>query len=76
MIKQNKTKLPFIFAGILMLSLAVAACNNSGDNKEPAKDTTVTEVKPTTPTPPDTTHKDTMEVTPGKVAPVVETKPK
>lgn len=76
MIRQNRTKLQFILGGILMLSLAGAACNNSGETKEAAKDTPVVETKIETPPPVVRDSTDTMEATPGKVAPVVETKPK
>jgi hypothetical protein len=74
MIKQNKTKLQFILGGILMLTFAVAACNNSGESKEAKKDTVVTT---TTPPPPPTVKdsNDTMEATPGKVAPGSDQKP-
>lgn len=71
MIKQNKTKLQFILAGILMLTFA--ACNNSGDKKETetTKDTITTVV----PAPAVRDSGDTMEATPGKVAPGNENKP-
>lgn len=73
MIKQNKTKLQFILAGFLMLTFA--ACNNSGDKKETeaTKDTTTT-VAPA-PAPAVRDSADTMEATPGKVAPGTEQKP-
>ena len=67
MIKQNKTKLHFILAGALMLTLAVAACNN---NSEKAPENTVV-----TPAPPVRDSTDSMEKVPGSVAPVNDTKP-
>lgn len=73
MIKQNRTKLQFFLAAILMLTFA--ACNNSGDNKEATKDTPAVETKTATPPPVVRDSTDTMEATPGKVAPGNETKP-
>lgn len=70
MIKQNKTKLQFIFGGILMLTFSIAACNSSKD-KETTKDSVVTTV--TAPAVRDSG--DTMEVIPGKVAPGNDIKP-
>lgn len=71
MIRQNKTKLQFILAGILMLSFGVTACNNSGDTKETPKDSVGAEQKVVTPPPPPVVKdsNDTMEKTPGKVSP-------
>jgi len=72
MIKQNKTKLQFIFGGILMLTFAVAACNNSGEKKEGTKDTVVTTTPPVTVRDSVDTN---MEPIPGKVAPGSDQKP-
>jgi uncharacterized lipoprotein len=72
MIKQNRTKLQFLLGAILMLTFA--ACNNSSENKEATKDTmTKTETPPPAPAVRDSA--DTMEVTPGKVAPGNDVKP-
>lgn len=71
MIKQNKTKLQFILAGMLMLTFA--ACNNSGDKKEATTDSPA--VKTETPPPAVRDSVDSMEATPGKVAPGNENKP-
>ncbi len=70
MIKQNKTKLQFILAGMLMMTFV--ACNN-GEKKEEATKETPTEVAP----PPATTRDsaDTMEAKTGNVAPGNDTKP-
>ena len=65
MIRQNKTKLQFILGGALMLTMAVTACNNNGENKEVVKDTPVTFTPPTIIK--DST--DTMEKMTGKKAP-------
>jgi hypothetical protein len=73
MIKQNKTKLQFILAGMLMLTFA--ACNNSGDKKEAATDSPAVETKTETPPPTVRDSVDTMEKTPGKVAPGTDNKP-
>lgn len=70
MIKQNKTKLQFILAGILMMTFA--ACNNGGKKEETTKETP-TEVAPTAPVVRDST--DSMEPIPGKVAPGNDNKP-
>ena len=72
MIKQNRTKLKFIISGFLMLTFA--ACNNSSETKEAAKDTTTQTVAPA-PAPAVRDSSDTMEATPGKVAPGNENKP-
>lgn len=69
MIKQNKTRLQFMLGGILMLTFAVAGCNNSGEKKEAAKDSVVT----TTPAVRDSN--DTMEPVTGKKAPGSDVKP-
>lgn len=60
MTKQNKTKLQFILGGILVVTFAVAGCDNGKTDK-----TTVT-----------MTVKDTMDSITGHKAPVVETPPK
>lgn len=67
MIKQNKTKLQFILGGAVMLTLAVAACNNTTE-KEPEKTIIVT--------PPVKDTIDTMVKMPGSVAPVTDVPPK
>ena len=69
MIKQNKTKLQFMLGGAVMLTLAVAACNNSTE-KEPEKTVIVT------PAPPVKDTIDTMVKMPGSVAPVTDVPPK
>ena len=66
MIKQNKTKLQFIFGAVLFLAVSLAACNNDGEKKETVKDAPAV-----TTTPPvvikDTI--DTMEKMKGGVSP-------
>ena len=71
MIKQNKTKLHFIIGGALLLTFAVAGCNNNGENKEVKKDTAVTFTPPVIVK--DTI--DTMEGKKGNVAPGNDNKP-
>lgn len=71
MIKQNKTRLQFMLGGILMLTFAVAGCNNNGEKKEAAKDSVVTFTPPTIVK--DST--DTMEPVTGKKAPGTDPKP-
>jgi hypothetical protein len=71
MIKQNRTSLQFLLGGILMLTMAVTACNNG---KEESKDAPKDSVVNTTPTPAPTV-KDSMEPTKGNVAPGNENKP-
>jgi hypothetical protein len=71
MIKQNRTKLQFILGGILMLTFAVAGCNNDGEKKEATKDT-LTKTPPATVNVPLDTP---MEKIPGKVAPGSDVKP-
>ena len=71
MIKQNKTRLQFMLGGILMLTFAVAGCNNDGEKKEAVKDSVVTLTPPTIVK--DST--DTMEAKPGNVAPGTDPKP-
>jgi uncharacterized lipoprotein len=66
MIKQNKTKLPFILGAALLLS--VAACNNSGEKKETVKDEPATTTTPT-PAPSVKDSTDTMEKIKGGVSP-------
>lgn len=73
--KQNRTKLQFMLAGILMLSIAFTACNN---NKEESKDAPKDSVVTTTTPPPAPTTKDSndsMESKTGKVAPGSDVKP-
>ena len=70
MIKQNKTKLQFILAGMLVMTFV--ACNN-GEKKEETTKETPTEVAPPAPAVRDSA--DTMEVKPGNVAPGTENKP-
>ena len=67
MIRQNKTKLYFILGGALVLTLAVAGCNN-GETKEVKKDsvTTKTIIRDSI---------DTMEKMTGKKAPGSDPKP-
>ncbi len=60
MYKRTKTQLQFILGGILLLTIAVAACNDS------KTDATNTEVK-TTVVPP--AVKDSMDSIPGNQAP-------
>jgi len=71
MIKQNRTSLQFLLGGILMLTMAVTACNNG---KEESKDAPKDSVVNTTPTPAPAV-KDSMEPTKGNVAPGNENKP-
>lgn len=71
MIKQNKTTLRFILGGALLLTFAVAGCNNNSETKEVTKDSTVTFSPPTIVK----DSADTMEVIPGKVAPGNDVKP-
>jgi hypothetical protein len=75
MIKQNKTTLRFILGGILMLTLAVTACNNG--KKEESKDATKDSPVTTTPPPPAAVKEpiDTMEKKSGNVAPGNDNKP-
>lgn len=75
MIKQNKTTLKFILGGILMLTMAVTACNNG--KKEESKDATKDSPVTTTPPPPPAIKDslDSMEKTPGHVAPGNDNKP-
>ncbi len=56
--KRTKTKLQFILGGILMLTIAVAACNDSKTDKTEIKTTVVQPVV-----------KDTMDSIPGNQAP-------
>ena len=74
MIKQNKTKLQFILAASLMLSIAVVACNNGGEKKEATKDSGAVT---TTPPPPPSVKdsNDTMEPMTGKKAPGTDIRP-
>jgi uncharacterized lipoprotein len=67
MIKQNKTKLPFILGAALLLS--VAACNNNGEKKETVKDEPANEMKTPTPPPSVSDSTDTMEKVKGAVSP-------
>jgi hypothetical protein len=71
MIKQNKTKLQFILAATLMLTLSFTACNNDGEKKDAVKDAPVT----VTPAPSVKDSTDTMESKTGKVAPGSDVKP-
>lgn len=73
MIKQNKTRLQFMLGGILMLTFAVAGCNNDGEKKEAAKDSIV--VTPPPPPPAVRDSNDTMEPVTGKKAPGSDVKP-
>ncbi len=68
--KQNKTKLQFILGGILFLTVAFAACNSGDAAKETPVDTTKQEMPAPAPA-----ANDSMEVTPGNVAPVTDGKP-
>lgn len=74
MIKQNRTTLQFMLGGILMLTMAVTACNNG---KEESKDAPKDSVVNTTPTPPPAIKdsNDSMEPKKGNVAPGNENKP-
>jgi len=64
---KTKTKLQFILGGILMLTFAVNACNDSKSDKAVVTDsTTSTEVKTTVPAP---VIKDSMDSIPGKAVP-------
>lgn len=67
-----KSKLLFSIGAMAMLTIAVSACNGSGENKEAKKDSPVVEMPVTVVR--DST--DSMESSPGNVSPVVETKPK
>jgi|GEM_PF-6891254 len=71
MTRQNKTTLPFILGGLIMISLAFAACNGSGDTKEAKKDSPVV----VTPAPVVKDSTDTMEAKTGKVSPGTDVKP-
>jgi hypothetical protein len=65
--KKNKTMLQFFVAGALLVSFAIAGCNNGGESKEAAKDTVATEsmeAAPMTPAATDTTKKDTASTRP------------
>lgn len=75
MIKQNKTKLQFIFGGILVLTFAFASCNGSGDTQVTVKDSVVTESKTVITAPPVKDSTDTMEVIKGEKAPGSDVKP-
>jgi hypothetical protein len=67
MYTKPKNQLRLILGGILMLTLAVAACNSGESDKTVVKDSiTSTEVK--TPVPPPAV-KDTMDTIPGNQAP-------
>jgi hypothetical protein len=67
MYTKPKTQLRFIFGSILVLTLALAACNSGESDKTVVKDTmTSTEVKTTVPPP---AVKDTMDTIPGNQAP-------
>jgi hypothetical protein len=75
MIKQNRTSLQFMLGGILMLTMAVTACNNG--KEEETKDAPKDSVVNTTPTPAPAVKdsNDTMEMKKGNVAPGNENKP-
>lgn len=74
MIKQNRTTLQFMLGGILMLTMAVTACNNG---KEESKDAPKDSVTTSTPPPPAAVKDtiDTMETKTGNVAPGSDVKP-
>jgi len=74
MIKQNKSKLPFILGASLMLTVAFVACNNGGEKKETTKDS-VTQTTTVTPAPVVKDSTDTMEATPGNKAPGTDIRP-
>jgi hypothetical protein len=62
----TRTKLQFILGGILMLTFAVTACNDSKTDKAVVTDSsTSTEIKTVIPPP----VKDTMDSIPGNQAP-------
>jgi hypothetical protein len=71
MMMQNKTKLQFLLAGILFVTVSLTACNNDADKNKPAEEPAKTET-PAPATGDTTQKKDTMEVTPGKVSPTPE----
>ena len=71
MTKQNRTKWQFVFGGALLLTIAVAGCNNNGENKEATKDTPVTFAPPTIVR----DSIDTMESKKGEVSPGTDLKP-
>ncbi len=76
MIKKNRTTLQIMLGGILMLTVAISACNNgTEESKETPKDSTAKEV--TTPPPPPAVKdsNDTMEAKKGNVAPGNDVKP-
>ena len=63
--KQIKTKLQFILGGILLVTFAVASCNNNSEaDKADAKDTTATEVKTAVPEQPVRDSMDTANEAP------------
>lgn len=45
--KQNKTKLQFILGGILLVTFAIAGCNNGKTDKTTTTDTLRTDTIPT-----------------------------
>lgn len=73
MIKKNRTTLQFMLGGILMLTMAVTACNNGKEESKDAPKDSVT----TAPPPPSAVKDsiDTMESKTGNVAPGNDTKP-
>ena len=74
MIKKNRTTLQFMLGGILMLTMAVAACNNGKEeSKDATKDSPV--VKTATPPPAVRDSNDSMEKAVGRKAPGNENKP-
>ncbi len=75
MIRQNRTRLQFMLAAILMLTMAGTACNN--EKKEESKDAPADSMTKTTPTPAPAIKdsNDTMESKKGNVAPGNENKP-
>ena len=54
-----------IILGVFLLTFTVVACNNKGDKKEPAKDTSMNKMEPVTPMQ-DTTKMDTGSTRPTK----------
>jgi hypothetical protein len=66
--KKTKTTLQFFVAGALLVSFAIAGCNNEGESKEATKDTVATEksmeAEPAAPAVTDTTKKDTASTRP------------
>lgn len=62
--KQIKTKLQFILGGILLVTFAIASCNNNSEADKAATKDTATEIKTTVPDQPVRDSMDTANEAP------------